>query len=79
VNKFFGPGLLDRTHQLSFGGYLDVPFGFRVSTIAHFYSPLSGSLVAPASGLGNGEIFRTDFTGDGTIQDANSRNPFWAV
>ena len=70
VNKFFGPGLLDRTHQLSFGGYLDVPFGFRVSTIAHFYSPLSGSLVAPASGLGNGEIFRTDFTGDGTIQDA---------
>jgi hypothetical protein len=37
--------------------------------IGHFYSPLSGSLLVPNSGAGAGEIFRTDFTGDGTVGD----------
>ena len=68
-NRFFGPSLLDRTHQLSFGGYLDVPAGFRIGMIGHFYSPLAGSLIVPNSQIGNGEIFRTDFTGDGSVQD----------
>ena len=31
--------------------------------------PLSTSLVVRATNLGPGEIFRTDFTGDGTVQD----------
>jgi hypothetical protein len=35
----------------------------------HFWSPLSTSLVVPFTNLGLGEIFRTDFTGDGTVQD----------
>jgi len=69
VNKYFGPSLLDRTHQLSFGGYIEVPMGFRFSIASHFYSPLSGSLIVPNT-TNPGEIFRTDFTGDGTVQDA---------
>lgn len=68
-NRFFGPSLLDRTHQLSFGGYADLPQGFRVSILSHFWSPLSTSSVVPATSLGPGEIFRTDFTGDGTFPD----------
>lgn len=67
-NRYFGPALLDRTHQISFGGYADAPFGFRLGLTAHFYSPLSSALVAPNFG-DPGEIFRTDFTGDGTTGD----------
>jgi hypothetical protein len=68
-NRYFGHSLLDRTHQLSFGGYADLPFKFRLGMIGHFYSPLSSSLLVPNSGAGAGEIFRTDFTGDGTVGD----------
>lgn len=68
-NRYFGPSVLDRTHQLSFGGYADLPYGFQLSLISHFWSPLSTSLVVPMTNLGPGEIFRTDFTGDGTVQD----------
>jgi hypothetical protein len=68
-NRYFGPSTLDRTHQLSFGGYVDLPGGFQLSFIGHFWSPLSTSLVVPNTNLGPGEIFRTDFTGDGTVQD----------
>jgi hypothetical protein len=68
-NRFFGPSVLDRTHQLSFGGYADLPTGFQLGVIGHFWSPLSTSLVVPMTNLGPGEIFRTDFTGDGTVQD----------
>src|SRR5947199_7778102 len=66
--RYFGPALLDRTHQISFGGYVDVPAGFRLGLIAHFYSPLSSAIVAPNFG-DSAEIFRTDFTGDGTVGD----------
>jgi Carboxypeptidase regulatory-like domain len=66
--RYYGPALLDRRHQVSFGGYTDVPGGFRLGLIAHFYSPLSSAIVAPVSG-GAGEIFLTDFTGDGTTGD----------
>src|SRR4029077_378164 len=68
-NRYFGPSVLDRTHQLSFGGYAKLPAGFQLSVISHFWSPLSTSLVVPNTNLGPGEIFRTDFTGDGTAQD----------
>jgi hypothetical protein len=66
--RYYGPALLDRTHQISFGGYADIPGGFRLGLIAHFYSPLSSAIVAPNEG-DVGEIFRTDFTGDGTVGD----------
>jgi hypothetical protein len=68
-NRFFGPSVLDRTDQLSFGGYASLPAGFQIGTIAHFWSPLAVSLVVPNTNLGPGEIFRTDFTGDGTVED----------
>jgi len=68
-NRYFGPSVLDRTHQISLGGYADLPRGFQLSVMSHFWSPLSTSLVIPSTNLGPGEIFRTDFTGDGTVQD----------
>jgi hypothetical protein len=69
ANRFFGPAALDRTHQISFGGYADLIRGFQVSILAHFWSPLSTSLVVPSTNRVTGEIFRTDFTGDGTSSD----------
>jgi hypothetical protein len=68
-NRYFGPSVLDRTHQISIGGYADLPAGFQVSLISHFWSPLAVSVVVPNTNLGPGEIFRTDFDGDGTVQD----------
>jgi hypothetical protein len=66
---FSGPSALDRTHQFSFGGYADLPAHFRLGTIFHFDSPLASGLAVPETGIGPGEIFRTDFTGDGTFGD----------
>ncbi len=64
--KFMGPSLLDRTHQISFGGSFDVPYGFRFGLIGHFYSPLSSPAIVGSNGSG-GQIFQTDFTGSGFI------------
>ncbi len=69
VNRYFGPSTLDRTNQVSFGGYADLRGGFQVGIMSHFYSPLSTTLTVPNTPNGAGEIFRTDFTGDGTTQD----------
>jgi hypothetical protein len=66
--KYMGPSLLDRTHQISFGGNFDVPGGFRFGIIAHFYSPLSQSVIIGDTGTG-GQIFQTDFTGSGSFSD----------
>lgn len=66
---FTGPSTLDRRHQLNFGGTVELPLHVRVSMISHFWSPLATTLVVPNTGNGPGEIFRTDFTGDGTVQD----------
>jgi len=68
-NRYFGPSTLDRTHQLSFGGYAELFGRFQLSLMGHFWSPLSTTMWVPNTNLGPGEIFRTDFTGDGTIQD----------
>jgi hypothetical protein len=66
--RYMGPSLLDRRHQLSFGGNFDVPFGFRLGIIGHFYSPLSSPAVVGSTGSG-GQIFQTDFTGGGSISE----------
>ncbi len=66
--RYTGPSLLDRTHQLSFGGTFDLPRGFRVGAISHFYSPLASAAIVGNTGQ-LGDILRTDFTGDGTISD----------
>lgn len=59
--EFMGPNALDRTHQLSFGGTLDLPANFRFTMIGHVYSPLALNLNLPGGGL-----FVSDVTGDGT-------------
>jgi hypothetical protein len=73
-SRYFGPSLLDRTHQISFGGYVDVPGGFRLGLISHFYSPLSSSIDAPNTGSA-GQIFIDDFTGSGAITTGGSPIP----
>jgi hypothetical protein len=67
--RYYGPSLLDRTHQISFGGFADVPFGFRFGLIGHFYSPLSSAIVYPFTGDPGVDMFQSDFTGDGTGGD----------
>lgn len=67
--RYFGPSLLDRTHQFSFGGYAELPMKFRLGVIGHFYSPLAEAIAIPNTNIGPGEIYRTDFTGDGGIAD----------
>jgi carboxypeptidase family protein len=62
--RYMGPSLLDRTHQLSFGGNFDVPGGFRLGIVSHFYSPLSSPVIIGNTGT-SGQIFQTDFTGSG--------------
>jgi hypothetical protein len=59
--EFMGPNALDRTHQLSFGGTMDLPANFRFTMIGHVYSPLALNLNLPGGG-----IFVSDLTGDGT-------------
>jgi len=66
--RYMGPSLLDRTHQISFGGNLDVPYGFRFGVISHFYSPLSSPMIIGDNGS-LGQIFQTDFTGSGSYSD----------
>jgi Carboxypeptidase regulatory-like domain len=66
--RYMGPSLLDRTHQLSFGGNFDVPYKFRLGIIAHFYSPLSSPAIVGNTGS-TGQIFQTDFTGSGVVSD----------
>jgi hypothetical protein len=69
VNRYFGASTLDRTHQISFGGFMDFLGGFQLGIMSHFYSPLAITATVPNTGLGAGEIFRTDFTGSGVTQD----------
>ena len=64
-NKYLGPNGLDRTHQISFGGTMELPMHFRANLIGHFYSALPSTLTLPASGLPGG-MFQTGLNGDGT-------------
>jgi hypothetical protein len=62
---YLGPNGLDRRHQFSFGGWMDLPYSFNVGVISHFYSPLPQTLTLSPTGSPGG-IFVTDLTGDGT-------------
>jgi hypothetical protein len=66
-NRYFGPSLLDRPQQFSFGIVGGLPWNFQVSFIGHFNSSLPLPIIVTGSGAG--AIFQTDFTGDGTTQD----------
>ena len=71
--KYRGRSPLDRHHQVAFGGSLDTKWGPRLTFAGHFASSAPSNLTL-AVPTGNplatpGEIFRTDFTGDGTPGD----------
>jgi hypothetical protein len=63
--RYFGPGSLDRKHQISFGGTFDLLHGPRLSFVSHFFSPLPQDLSIQNQTRG-GEIFFTDVIGDGS-------------
>jgi hypothetical protein len=65
AKRYIGPNGLDRTHQISFGGFMELPAGFQMGLTSHFDSPLPSNVTLPVSGLPGG-IFQTDVTGDGT-------------
>ena len=73
--KYMGPNGLDRTHQISFGGTMELPAHFKASLIGHFYSPLAQNLTLAPTGAPGG-IFVTDVLGAGTGDgnDANGSN-----
>jgi hypothetical protein len=62
---YIGPNGLDRRHQFSLGGTMDLPYSFKLGLITHFYSPLPVTLTLAPTGNPGG-IFVTDLTGDGT-------------
>ncbi|HEX8891682.1 MAG TPA: hypothetical protein VF783_00085, partial [Terriglobales bacterium] len=66
-NKYFGPSLLDRPEQFSFGLVGTLPWNIQLSLIGHFDSGIPLPIIVPGSGAG--QIFQTDFTGDGTTGD----------
>jgi hypothetical protein len=63
-----GPVAFDRTHQLAVGAVIDFPKALRIALIGHIKSPLAQTLTVEDQGRA-GEIFHTDFTGDGTTGD----------
>jgi hypothetical protein len=68
--SYIGPSGLDRTHQLSFGGFFTTKYGANIGVIGHVFSSLPTTLTLQKDPTGaNGEIFRTDVTGDGTTGD----------
>ena len=71
--RYIGPNGLDRTHQISFGGYFDLPAGFQLGLTSHFDSPLPSNVTLPVTGLAGG-IFQTDITGDGTGDGSGASN-----
>jgi len=71
--RFFGPASFDRTHQISFGTTFGFPKmgafqGVQLSLAGRFASPLPTTLVLEDQSRA-GEIFHTDWTGDGTTGD----------
>ncbi|MGB9418713.1 MAG: carboxypeptidase-like regulatory domain-containing protein [Acidobacteriaceae bacterium] len=68
--RFIGPGQLDRTHILSFGGSALLKYGPRVGLTGHISSSPASNLQGDVTTNGvAGQIFQTDYTGDGSIED----------
>jgi hypothetical protein len=70
-----GPTSQDRLHQFKFGAIFDVAHhGPRLSLIGGFASPQPSNLQVPEISP-VGELFRSDLTGDGTINDFIDARP----
>src|SRR6185369_10938919 len=59
VDANFGPGPLDRRHRLTLNGIVELPFGFRVSTISTFYSGVPASILVGSADV-NGDGINGD-------------------
>ncbi len=68
-NQYIGRSLLDRKHQVSFGGSFLVKYGPEVGIIGHFYSALPQTLTLDATANPTANIFTSDLDGDGTVGD----------
>jgi hypothetical protein len=68
-NADIGWGGLDRTHILSFGGSATLKYGPQLSVIGHLESAVPTNLSIDDEGDGPGEIFRSDYNGDGQVGD----------
>lgn len=66
--RFYGPSALDRTHLVSAGAVVDLPWTTRLALTSHWSTAVPITLFLPQSGL-PGEIFLSDVTGDGTVGD----------
>ena len=64
-NRIIGPNGLDRTHQLSAGVVMRLPFATRVNFITHLYSALPQNIYFTDPGNAE-DLFQYDLTGDGT-------------
>jgi hypothetical protein len=51
VEANFGPAPLDRRHRLTINGILELPKGFRLSTIATYYSAVPNSIIVGSADL----------------------------
>ena len=69
MNADMGPGGLDRTHILSFGGAVTITHGPQIGLIGHFESAVPTDLTIDDQGANAGEIFRSDWNGDGQTGD----------
>jgi hypothetical protein len=69
MNADIGPGGLDRTHILSFGGAITITHGPQVAIIGHYASPEPTDLVIDDQGGGPGSIYTSDVDGDGQAAD----------
>jgi hypothetical protein len=69
IDGNFGWGGFDRTHLLSFGGSATFKYGPQLSLIGHLESAFPTSLTIDDQGAGPGEIFRSDYNGDGQVGD----------
>ena len=66
--RTMGPANFDRTHQFSIGAVFDLHKAPKVAFIAHIASPFAQAMSIVDQGRA-GEMFYTDFTGDGTTGD----------
>ncbi len=67
--QFIGRALLDRKHQVSFGGSFLMKYGPEIGIIGHFYSALPQTLTLDATASPVANIFTSDLDGDGTVGD----------
>ena len=70
-----GPNGLDRTHQFSFGGTMDIPWCLRFGAVGHVYSPLPQNMILPGGGAGGIFISESPVMAQAMAADLSHRRP----